>query len=250
MSKSPDLSLVIPAYNEQGRIASSLDAIADFLGRRDGDSELIVVDDGSVDGTARVVRSHAAFGGLLRLIQLPANRGKGAAIREGVLASRGRRVLFSDADLSTPLSELAKLEAALADGIEIAVASRARRGAELRERQPFYRVLMGKTFNKMVQLFATPGIADTQCGFKLFDGDVARRVFTLSKIDGFGFDVEILFLARTAGFSIREIPVVWINDPHSTVNPIRDSILTFLDLVRIRIHRYDPLPPPSTPDTE
>ncbi len=246
MKKPPDLSVVIPAYNEERRIAKSLDEIVEFLGRRDGGCELIVVDDGSVDRTAQLVRSHAAFGDPLSLIELPANRGKGAAIREGVLASRGRLVLFSDADLSTPLGELAKLEAASAEGIEIAVASRACRGAELRERQPFYRVLMGKIFNKMVQLLATRGIADTQCGFKLFDGDIARRLFTLSKIDGFGFDVEILFLARKAGFSISEIPVVWINDPHSTVHPVRDSLLTFLDLVRIRIHRYDPLPPSST----
>jgi len=239
---SVDLSVVIPAYNEERRIGKTLGEIERFFGERGDRFEVIVVDDGSTDGTRELVGGLAERSEHLELRWLPANRGKGAAIREGVMASRGSRVLFTDADLSTPLSELSKLEAELEAGARIGIASRARRGAELRVRQPLYRVLMGKTFNKMVQLLATPGIADTQCGFKLFEGRAARRLFALAKIDGFGFDVEILFLARRAGYPVAEVPVVWVNDPYSTVHPVRDSLLTFLDLLRVRIHHYGPLP--------
>jgi dolichyl-phosphate beta-glucosyltransferase len=236
---SVDLSIIIPTYNEERRLGPTLDETIAFFAGRGLSHEVLVVDDGSTDGTIGVVRDHSEHGGILRLIPLPANRGKGAAVRSGMLASRGSMVLFTDADLSTPLAELGKLAAAIAAGADIAIASRAKRGAQLKKRQPLYRVLMGKTFNKMVQVAATPGIVDTQCGFKLFRGDLARRLFTVSRIDGFGFDVEILFLARRSGARIEEIPVVWINHPYSTVHPVRDSLLTFLDLVRIRIHRYE-----------
>lgn len=217
----------------------ALDEIVHFFDRWPGDYEVFVVDDGSEDATAELVRNHRTHPNPVQLIQHPANRGKGAAVRTGVMASRGHKVLFTDADLSTPLDQLDLLDAALTKGADIAIGSRAVRGARLTRRQPLYRVVMGKTFNKLVQLTATPGIVDTQCGFKLFRGDLARRLFTVSRIDGFGFDVEILFLARRTGHRIREIPVVWHNHPYSTVHPIRDSLLTLLDLIRVRINRYD-----------
>ena len=227
------ISLVIPAYQESLRLPGSLTRIAEYLaGRRDEAWEILVVDDGSRDATADVAREEAKRLGLpLRVLRLPANRGKGAAIRAGVLASRGDWVLVCDADLSTPIEEWKKLRAA---GTPVAVGSRALDEDLVRLKQPWHRRTMGKLFNLFVRALTIRGIRDTQCGFKLFEGTLAREIFARAKIDRFAYDVEILLLARRRGAAIAEVPVLWFNSPESKVSIVRDSLRMLRDLVRIR----------------
>ena len=163
------------------------------------------------------------------------NRGKGYSVRHGVMRSRGDSILFSDADLSTPIEECSHLAAALANN-DIAIGSRALAASEITQHQPFYREAMGKTFNKIVQLLTVTGIQDTQCGFKLFKGDVARELFGGMTIFGFAFDVEILYLAQQRGYRIAEVPVRWANDERTTVHAVRDAARMFRDVVRIRMN--------------
>jgi dolichyl-phosphate beta-glucosyltransferase len=172
-----------------------------------------------------------------QVLSYAGNRGKGTAIRTGVLASAGDPVLVSDADLSTPLSEWEKLAAHLATH-PVAIGSRALQEDLVRKRQAFYRVLLGRAGNRLIQLLAVPGIRDTQCGFKLFRGDVARELFREARIQRFAWDVEILYLARRRGLAIAEVPVLWFNSPESKVRIVRDAVQTLWDVARIRwIHR-------------
>lgn len=228
-----NVSLVVPAYNEEGRIRPSIARIAEHVRGRPESWEVIVVDDGSSDGTAEAVREAAAANGLsVRVIELPANRGKGAAVRAGVLAARGDWILISDADLSTPLGEWEKLRDA---GARVAIGSRALDESLIRRKQPWYRRTMGKTFNGFVRLLSVRGIRDTQCGFKWIEGDLARELFSRTRIDRFAYDVEILSMARGLGVEIAEVPVVWVNSPQSKVAVVRDSLRMLRDLVRIRV---------------
>ncbi|MDQ6892499.1 MAG: glycosyltransferase family 2 protein [Acidobacteriota bacterium] len=242
MSGAGTASLVIPAYNERDRIAASLDAIALWRQARPGgwDWEVLLVDDGSADGTAQVARAAAGRAGLpLQIHSLPRNRGKGAAIRMGVLASRGDPILVSDADLSTPLSEVEKLATQLPTH-SIAVGSRAIDADLVRKKQPLHRRAFGKVGNLLVRVFAVNSIRDTQCGFKLFRGDVARELFRDAKVERFAYDMEILHLAQRRGFTIAEVPVLWFNAPGSKVSVLRDTLPTLRDLLRIRwIHRRE-----------
>jgi dolichyl-phosphate beta-glucosyltransferase len=228
-----DLSVVVPCYNEEARLTESLAGARSFLEARDSKFELILVDDGSSDGTAAVIRQAEREHEDVRPVLLCPNRGKGRALAEGVKASRGDLVLLSDADFSTPLDELGKLEEVILGGADIAFGSRAAPGAREVD-QPFHRRAMGKAFNRMVQVLLLPGIWDTQCGFKLFRGEVARRLFVDLVTDGFAFDVEILHRARGAGYEIREVPVRWINSGASKVSPVQDSAEMLRDLLRIR----------------
>ncbi len=228
------MSLVIPAFNESERLPATLARIGEYL-RAEGESgwEIIVVDDGSTDRTAETARQ--AGGALpcdVDVIVLPRNRGKGAAVREGVRRSRGERVLVSDADLSTPIEEWRTLSDA---GARVTIGSRAVDESTVRRRQAWYRRALGKFFNRIVQALSVPGIRDTQCGFKLFDGDLARELFAEARIDRFAYDVEILALARARGISIAEVPVLWFNSPESKVSVLRDLVPTLRDLVRIRL---------------
>lgn len=238
-------SLVIPAYNEANRIERCIRDVASWRAGRPGglEWEIILVDDGSADGTEAVARRAAVSAGLpLTVLVHPENRGKGAAIRTGVLASSGDPVLVSDADLSTPLAEWSKLADRLAEN-PVAIGSRAIDGDLVRKRQPLYRVLLGKGGNKIIRLFTVPGIQDTQCGFKLFRGDVARELFESARINRFAWDVEVLFLARRRGYSIAEVPVLWFNSPESKVSVWRDTPKTLWDVMRIRwMHRGDVRP--------
>jgi dolichyl-phosphate beta-glucosyltransferase len=236
----PRLSVVIPAYNEAARLPRTLDRVNDYLGRRETPYEIVVVDDGSRDGTAEVAR--AGGGPFLTLLAGEGNRGKGHAVRRGMLAARGERRLMTDADLSTPIEDLPRLEAALDLGDDIAIGSRAIAGANVLVHQPFYREAMGRVFNQLVRLIALPGLYDTQCGFKLFTAAAAEAAFGPSLLDGFSFDVEALYVARRRGLRIAEVPVTWRNDLASRVGFVRGG-LAFLDLVTIRRNgwagRYD-----------
>ncbi len=231
--QAPQLSVVVPAFNEEARLGPTLRRIVAWCEREQPDYELIVVDDGSADGTAEVAREVAADGGPVQLIELGRNRGKGAAVRAGVLAASGERILFSDADLATPIEEVTKLGAALDDGYDLAIASRALAGADIRVRQHPMRELMGRAFNVFVRILVLGGIRDTQCGFKLFRRDVARDLFGRATVDGFAFDVELLLLAR-GRYRIAEVPVVWSHIEESKVSPGSDAATMFVDLLRMK----------------
>jgi dolichyl-phosphate beta-glucosyltransferase len=226
-----DLSLIIPAYNESDRIGGSLEKALEWTAAQPYRTEVLVVDDGSRDSTPEVVRRYA--GESLRLLAQPRNMGKGAAVRRGMLEAVGTYRIFSDADFSTPITETTKLLEHLKSH-DVVIGSRAIDASFIKEHQPWYRESMGKAFNLLVQALAVPGIHDTQCGFKGFRAAAAQDIFSRTKIDGFGFDVEVLFLARRLGYSIKEIPVEWYNDPRSTLNPVADSLKMFRELLQVR----------------
>lgn len=235
-SPPPSLSIVVPAFNEERRLGPSLERLADYARSRGLSCEILVVDDGSTDATAALVEGLARRVDGLRLLRLGRNLGKGAAVRAGVLEARAPRVLFTDADLSTPIEELPALESALDAGADLAVGSRALDRTRIAVHQPFYREIGGRVFNALVRCFSVPGIHDTQCGFKLFPAGTGRRLFRLQRVPRFGFDVELLFLARRAGYRIAEVPVRWVNSPETKVRPVRDGVRTFLDIALIRLY--------------
>lgn len=228
----PELSIVIPAYNEARRLGPTLVEMTDYLESRGEPYELLVVDDGSTDETPRVVESSPLPA--VRLVRQPENRGKGAAVRRGILETVGRRVLFSDADHSVRIHQLPLLEARLADGAQVVIASRGVATSLLSTRQPLYRQLMGKTFNWTIRRLGVTHFRDTQCGFKLFEGELARHLFRQTTIDGFAFDVEVLFLAQRLGIRVDEVGVEWIDSAGSRVDPIRDSLHMLRDVSRMR----------------
>jgi dolichyl-phosphate beta-glucosyltransferase len=252
----PELSVVVPAYNEARRIGRTLPHLAAYVTARCAGAEVIVVDDGSADGTAAVVEDVVAalpVPGLVRLVRLRVNRGKGYAVRRGVLVSRGELVLTTDADLATPIEDLDRLQAAIAAGADVAVGSRAVARARILVHQPRYREWMGRAFNVLVRAAILPGIYDTQCGFKLFRGFLARSLFAAARVDGFAYDVEVLGLARAAGLVVVEVPVRWSHVEDSRVRPGRDALVMLRDLLAIayRVHRSRVLIPrpvaPSVP---
>lgn len=234
----PFLSLIIPAYNEQDRIATTLKTVLSYLDSLGKSYELIIVDDGSGDNTLEVANGCSALSPNVRVISYTPNQGKGYAVRQGVLASRGEYVAFSDADLSAPIDELGKLFDAMNDGCDVAIGSRAVAGATIPVHQPLYRELGGKGLNLLIQALAVPGIHDTQCGFKLFKGDVARSIFSKCFINGWGFDVEVLYLVRRMGFAITEVGVRWSHAEGSKIRPFQAAVKVLQDILRMRFHRY------------
>ena len=231
------LSVILPAYNEGERLGSTLDRVLSFLDDHLRDYEVVVVDDGSTDDTTEVVARRMLNNPRLRILRNSPNRGKGYSVRRGMLEGTGDYLLMTDADLSTPIDDFLKLAPHVA-GHEVVIGSRAVAGSQILRHQPFYREWMGKTFNLMVRATVLRGIHDTQCGFKLFRRDAAQDVFSRATIDDFGFDVEALYLARRLGYRIAEVPVSWIDDPASKVNPVVDSLKMAADLARIRVrHR-------------
>lgn len=226
----PELSIIIPAYNEESRLGNTLKLITAYLKNTTFHFEIIVSDDGSKDRTIDVAQKFSC----VRVISDGINRGKGAAVRRGMLEAKGDIRLFTDADLSTPIYELEKLLRFIKDGYDVCIGSRAVDYRLIKKHQPFYREFMGKTFNKIVQLLVVKGIRDTQCGFKCFRERAAIEIFSRAKIDGFSFDVELLYLANKLNFKIKEVGVEWYNDERTTVSPIRDSIKMFAEILKIR----------------
>ena len=227
----PALSIVIPAYNEARRLPETLARLYRWLGSTTLRTEIVVVDDGSTDGTAEAARETG--GEKITLLRHEPNRGKGYAVRRGMLAATGERRLMTDADLSTPIEELPRLMRELDHGADVAIGSRAVAGARIEIHQSAYREAMGRIFNRLVRLLLLPGLKDTQCGFKLFTARAAEEAFGACRLDGFSFDVEALFVARRRGLRIAEVPVVWRNDEASRVS-LGGGGAAFVDLFRIR----------------
>jgi dolichyl-phosphate beta-glucosyltransferase len=230
---TPALSVVIPAYNEKLRLPATLAKIDAYLRGAHPDHEVLVVDDGSTDGTADAAR--AAGIATLSVLDHTPNRGKGYAVRRGMLAARGARRLMTDADLSTPIEDLDQLSRALDAGADVAIGSRALATSNVVLRQPWYREGMGRLFNVFVRLLVLPDLRDTQCGFKLFTAAAAEQAFLPTRLDGFSFDVESLYIARRRGLRISEIGVTWRNDEATHVGWRRGG-QAFVDLVRIRMN--------------
>jgi dolichyl-phosphate beta-glucosyltransferase len=234
MRPQPDLSVVVPAFNEEARLGRTLEDYLAYCRQSGRRVELIVVDDGSLDRTSAVVNSFAATYPEVRLIRLAENQGKGQAVRSGVVNSRGRRILFADADGATPLSEIERLEAALDAGADVAIGSRALADRNVRVNARLYRRVIGRVFHALVELLTVPEVKDTQCGFKLFRGPVAHDLFSRMRVRGFSFDVEVLMMAQRRGYAIAEVPVNWTHQPGSKVNLVTDSIRMLRDLFVIR----------------
>ena len=230
----PALSVVIPAYNEAGRLPRTLREVLDHLARAGRRAEVIVVDDGSTDETATRVLEAAAADPRVRLLKLPKNQGKGYAVRAGVLSAEGGRILFADADGATPFAELERLERVLDVGADVAIGSRNVPSASTEVRKNMWRHLAGRTFHQMVKLLSVRGIADTQCGFKLFTQKAARDLFGRARLDRFAFDVEILLIAYRRGYSVVEVPVNWTHQPGSRINVVSDGLRMVADLLRVR----------------
>jgi len=229
-----DISIVIPAYNEERRIVPTLEKVIDFVeGRRHKSFEILVVDDGSSDGTAAVVERFAGRAPGLKLLRNPVNQGKGDTVRKGMLAARGRTVYFTDADLSTPIEELDRFLAEI-QRHDIVIGSRAIDRANIMIHEPFYREVLGRIFCAFVRFACVPGFVDTQCGAKMFTREAAQRIFPLLKISRFAFDVEILFLAHRFGYRVKELPVKWYYSAATTVRPFRDGPKMLRDILSIR----------------
>jgi dolichyl-phosphate beta-glucosyltransferase len=227
-------SIVLPAYNESARIGDSLEKILAHVAVSGWDAEIIVVNDGSTDSTADIVRGFARNSPLLRLIENPGNRGKGYSVRNGMLRAHGDILLFSDADLSSPIEEAGKLFAAIGEGADIAIGSRWLRPELQTHRQPLRRQFFGRIFNLALRTILGLNFKDTQCGFKAFTRQAAQAIFPLQKIERWGFDPEVLYLAKKLSFSIKEVPVLWSHRDGTRINPLRDGIRMFGEVLKIR----------------
>jgi dolichyl-phosphate beta-glucosyltransferase len=247
----PTYSIILPAYNESARIAATLDKILAHAAHRGWNLEVIVVNDGSNDATADIVCAYARKHAALRLLENPGNRGKGYSVRNGMLHAKGEILLFSDADLSSPIEEADKLFAAIAKGTDVAVGSRWVDPRLQIRRQPLYRRVFGRIFNLALRIILGLRFKDTQCGFKAFSRRSAETIFPLQKIERWGFDPELLYLAEKSGFVVREVPVAWSHREGTRIHPLRDGIRMFGELLRVRWYalkgKYAPGNPVSQP---
>jgi dolichyl-phosphate beta-glucosyltransferase len=245
-------SIVIPAYNESQRLGATLEKVLAYVRQQRWDAEIIVVNDGSRDNTAEIVRAFANNHSTVRLVENPGNRGKGYSVRNGILNSHGDIVVFSDADLSSPIEEMPKLLEALATGADIAIGSRWLRAELQTQRQSLHRQLFGRVFNLLLRIILGLQFKDTQCGFKAFTRRAAQTILPQQRIERWGFDPEILFLARKFGFRVVEVPVRWGHSGGTRINPLVDGARMFQEMFRIRWYdltgKYGaPLPVPAKP---
>jgi glycosyltransferase involved in cell wall biosynthesis len=230
----PSHSFILPAYNESERLTTSLPKVLDYVSQRQLNAEIIVVNDGSKDDTAEIVRKFADVHPIVRLLENPGNRGKGYSVRNGMLHARGAVLLFTDTDLSSPISEADKLFAALSSGADVAIGSRWLQSELQTQRQSLLRQFYGRTFNLFLRVFLGLNFCDTQCGFKAFTRQAAHIIFSRQHIERWGFDPEILFLARKFKLKAVEVPVEWAHDHRSKINPVRDGIRMGTEVLQVR----------------
>ncbi|MDE3103638.1 MAG: glycosyltransferase family 2 protein [Acidobacteriota bacterium] len=239
----PQLSIIIPAYNESARIEETLERVLSCVEAQGWDAEVLVVDDGSKDDTAAIIKRWMQQHPRLHLIQNPGNRGKGYSVRNGLLQAAGEMVMFTDADLSAPMEEAERLMQALREGADVAIGSRWLERARQTIQQPLYRQFFGRCFNWITRTVMGLPFKDTQCGFKAFRRDAAQVIFRLQRIERWGFDPEILFIARKLKYSIREVPVTWGHDERSRMSYLKDGMKMLEEMAVIRINslfgRYD-----------
>jgi len=236
-------SIVIPAYNEEIRIEATLDRVLAYVYAQKWNAEILVVNDGSKDATREIVLRYAAAHPILQLVDNPGNRGKGFSVRNGVLHSKGELIVFTDADLASPIEESEKLLAALNAGADVAIGSRWLDSSLQTRKQPFYRRVLGRIFNLALRVILGMNFRDTQCGFKAFKRAAAQAVFPLQIIERWGFDPEIVFLAQRLGFRVEEVAVRWAHQENTKISPIKDGLRMFTELLTIRWYaltgRYD-----------
>ena len=232
-----DVSVIVPAYNERRRIRKTLEAINDYFSNTPLTRQIIVVDDGSDDNTSDVVENLKKDISDLSVITYHPNRGKGHAIKKGIEACHGEYILFTDADNSTPIEEFERFYPLLKDN-QVVIGSRYISGSTMVVKQPKYRVFIGRLGNKLIQFFLLDGVTDTQCGFKAFQHEAAKQIFTRMKVNRFGFDIEILSIARLLNFTVKEMPVSWYNSPESRIRPLKDALRTFGELIYIKLNLW------------
>jgi len=230
----PKYSIIIPAYNESARIPATLEAVVACIREKSWPAEVVVVNDGSTDSTAQLVKDFATRAPEIRLLENPGNRGKGYSVRSGILQALGEIVMFTDSDLSAPIEEAERLFAAVASGADIAIGSRWLEKGRQTHRQPLYRQIFGRCFNMVCRMVMNLPFADTQCGFKAFTRNAAQTVFQLQTIERWGFDPEILFIALKRGFRIDEVPVSWAHDERSRMSYLRDGLQMLKELAIVR----------------
>lgn len=229
------ISIIIPAYNEEKRIIHTIMKVKDYCEKNFNKYEIIIVDDGSTDNTKEALFHIFKDDNTIKFITYEKNRGKGYAVKKGAFISEGNFTLITDADLSTPIEEVEKLFMYINKGYDIVIGSRALKDSEILIKQPWWRRFMGRVFNKLVRIIINLDYLDTQCGFKLFKGGIAKSLFNKAKINRFAFDVEVLYLAKRNDYSVIEVPVRWLNSPYSKVKPIKDSLECFKDLIKIKL---------------
>lgn len=241
--RPPTYSIIIPAYNEAARVGATVEKVLAHVAQRGWRAEIIVVNDGSRDNTAEIIRRLAEKNSQLRLLENPGNRGKGYSVRNGMQHGRGELLLFSDADLSSPIEEADKLFGALAGGADVAIGSRWLRRDLQTQPQPLYRQIFGRMFNLLLRIILGLRFKDTQCGFKAFTRRAAQTIFPLQQIERWGFDPELLYLARKQGLKVVEVPVEWAHCEGTRINPLRDGSRMFVEMLVIRWNglrgRYD-----------
>lgn len=246
---APQYSIVIPAYNEAARLGASLQKVLTYVHAQGWNAEVVVVNDGSRDNTAAIIQDYAVKDPIVRLIENPGNHGKGYSVRNGMLNANGEILIFSDADLSSPIEECPKLIDALREGADIAIGSRWLRTETQTQRQPLHRQIFGRIFNLLLRLTLGLHFKDTQCGFKAFKKPAAQAIFPLQKIERWGFDPEVLFLARKLHFTVKEVPVLWGHSGGTRINPLVDGFRMFTEMLRVRWYsltrKYEHAVPPA-----